>query len=76
MKNIAEKQLLEWKEELNKQRQKQAQAQKVLQETTQAIQMIEGGVQAVELLLRKFELEDQQLNKEEQVQRSKPKPSK
>ena len=76
MKNIAEKQLLEWKEELNKQRQKQAQAQKVLQETTQAIQMIEGGVQAVEMLLKKFELEDQQSNKEEQVRVSKPKPSK
>ncbi len=76
MKNIAEKQLLEWKEELNKQRQKQAQAQKVLQETTQAIQMIEGGVQAVEMLLKKFELSNQQLNKEEQVQESKPKPSK
>lgn len=76
MKNIAEKQLLEWKEELANQKQKQAQAQKVLQETTQAIQMIEGGVQAVELLLKKFESANQQSNKEGQVQESKPKPSK
>jgi len=76
MKNIAEKQLLEWKEELNKQRQKQAQAQKVLQETTQAIQMIEGGVQAVELLLRKIETESQPTGTVELNQQSKPKPSK
>lgn len=76
MKSIIEKQLLEWKEELANQKQKQVQAQKVLQETTQAIQMLEGGVQAKEMLLKKFELEDQQSNKEEQVRVSKPKPSK
>ena len=33
MKNLAEKQLLEWKEELSKQRLKQSQARKVLEET-------------------------------------------
>ena len=76
MKNIIEKQLIEWREELAKQKQKQAQAQKVLQETNQAILMLEGGVQAKEQLLKKFELLDQQSNKEEQVQQSKPKPSK
>ena len=76
MKNIAEKQLLEWKEELANQKQKQAQAQKVLQETTQAIQMIEGGVQAVEMLLKKFELSNQQSNKEGQEQAKEPKASK
>ena len=76
MKQIIEKQLLEWKEELSKQKQKQAQAQKVLQETNQAILMLEGGVQAKEQLLKKFELLDHQSNKEEQVQQSKPKPSK
>ena len=76
MKNILEKQLLEWKEELAKQKQKQAQAQKVLQETNQAILMLEGGVQAKELLLKKIDSEVQQLDKEEQVQESKPKPSK
>ncbi len=76
MKNLIEKQLVEWREELSKQRQKQAQAQKVLQETNQAILMLEGGVQAKEQLLKKFELLNQQSNKEEQVQESKPKPSK
>ena len=76
MKQIIEKQLLEWKEELAKQKQKQAQAQKVLQETNQAILMLEGGVQAKEQLLKKCELLDQQSNKEEQVQQSKPKPLK
>ena len=35
MKNLAEKQLLEWKEELGKQRLKQSQARKVLEETNQ-----------------------------------------
>ena len=54
MKHLIEKQLLEWREDLSKQRQKQAQAQKVLQETTQAIQMLEGGVQAKEMLLKIF----------------------
>ncbi len=76
MENLIQKQLLEWREELAKQKQKQAQAQKVLQETNQAILMLEGGVQAKEQLLKKFELLNQQSNKEEQVQESKPKPSK
>ena len=60
MKSIIEKQLLEWKEELDKQKQKQAQAQKVLQETNQSILLLEGGVQAKELLLKKIESESQQ----------------
>ena len=74
MKNIIEKQLIEWREELASQKQKQAQARKVLEEANQAILMLEGGVQAKEQLLKKFELLDQQSNKEEQVQQSKPKP--
>ena len=57
MQSFIEKQLIEWKEELAKQRQKQTQAQKVLHETNQAILMLEGGVQAKELLLRKIEQE-------------------
>ena len=59
MKNIIEKQLLEWKEELSKQKQKQTQARKVLEETNQAILLLEGGVQAKESLLRKIEQEAQ-----------------
>ena len=76
MKNIIEKQLVEWREELAKQRQKQAQSKKVLEETNQTILIIEGGLQAKETLLRKIELQDQQLNKAELDQQSKPKPSK
>ena len=59
MKNIIEKQLIEWREELASQKQKQAQARKVLEEANQAILMLEGGVQAKELLLKKIEQESQ-----------------
>ena len=76
MKSIIEKQLLEWKEELANQKQKQAQAQKVLQETNQSILLLEGGVQAKELLLRKIETESQPTGTVELNQESKPKPSK
>ncbi len=76
MKNLIEKQLVEWREELSKQRQKQAQAQKVLQETTQAIQMLEGGVQAKEMLLKKIEQESQPRGTVELGQPTKRKPSK
>ena len=76
MNSIIEKQILEWKEELTKQIQKRDQAQKVLEETNKTILMIEGGIQAKEVLLKKIELEAQQTNKEEQVQVSKQKPSK
>ena len=76
MNSIIEKQILEWKEELAKQIQRRDQAQKVLEETNKTILMIEGGIQAKEVLLKKIELEDQQISKEEQAQVSKQKPSK
>ena len=75
MKTIIEKQLIEWREELAKQKQKQAQARKVLEEANQAILMLEGGVQAKELLLRKIEQESQQADKVEPTQESKAAPS-
>ena len=59
MKNLIEKQLLEWREELASQKQKQAQARKVLEEVNQGILMLEGGVQAKESLLKKIEQESQ-----------------
>ena len=59
MKNLIEKQLLEWREELASQKQKQAQARKVLEEVNEAILMLEGGVQAKESLLKKIEQECQ-----------------
>ena len=76
MKNIIEKELIEWREELANQKQKQAQAQKVLQETNQAILLLEGGVQAKELLLKKIEQESQPTGTVELIQESKPKSSK
>ena len=59
MKNIIEKQLIEWREELANQKQKQAQSRKVLEALNQTILMIEGGIQAKETLLRKIEQESQ-----------------
>ena len=59
MKTIIEKQLVEWREELASQKQKQLQARKVLEEVNQAILMIEGGIQAKESLLRKIGQESQ-----------------
>ena len=76
MKSIIEKQLVEWKEELAKQKQKQAQAKKVLEETNQAILMIEGGVQAKEVLLKKIESSDQPTGIVELGQESEKAPSK
>ena len=76
MKNIIEKQLIEWREELAKQKQKQAQARKVLEEANQTILMLEGGVQAKELLLKKIEQESQPTGTVELIQESEPKSSK
>ena len=76
MKKIIEKQLIEWREELAKQKSKQIQARKVLEETNQSILMLEGGVQAKELLLKKIEQESQTTGIVELKQESKPKRSK
>jgi Ni,Fe-hydrogenase I small subunit len=76
MKTIIEKQLVEWREELAKQRQKQIQARKVLEESNQAILLLEGGVQAKEQLLKKIELLNQPTGIVELNQESKKAPSK
>ena len=76
MKQIIEKQLLEWREELAKQKQKQAQATKVLNESNKAILLIEGGLQAKELLLKKIEQESLPKDITELNQQSKQKSSK
>ena len=76
MKTIIEKQFLEWKEELAKQVKTKEQAEKVLAESNRNILMIEGGLQAKELLLRKIEQESQPTGTVELNQESKPKPSK
>ena len=76
MKTIIEKQILEWKEELAKQVKTKDQAEKVLMEANKAILMIEGGIQAKEMILRKFEQESQVTGIVELEQPVKRKPSK
>jgi len=70
MKNIIEKQILEWKEELAKQVQTRNQAEKVLAETNRTILMIEGGIQAKEMLLKKIDTQSQE-NLKKQVKTNK-----
>ena len=76
MKALIEKQILEWKEELAKHVETRNQAQKVLEEETKTILMIEGGVQAKEMLLRKIEQESQPTGIVELNQQPKQKPRK
>ena len=76
MKSIIEKQLVQWKEELAKQVKTKDQAENVLMEANKAILMIEGGIQAKEMLLRKIEQESQPTGTVELIQESKPKSSK
>ena len=76
MKEITEKQILEWKAELNVQKQKKVQTEQVLDEINRTILMIEGGIQFGENLLKKNESEDPSLDKEAQVQESEKAPSK
>ena len=52
-----------------------AQAQQVVEQETRFIAMIEGGIQAQEMLLKKIEPESQPTNIEGQDQESKPKSS-
>ena len=55
MKQITEKQIVEWKAELNVQKQKKLEAEKILDEITRTILMIEGGIQFGEIALKKCE---------------------
>mgnify|MGYP003130732354 CR=1 FL=1 len=71
MKTLTEKQILEWKEELKKQKATKEQAEKVLKQTTEAISMIEGGIQFGEFLLKKNESLDQPTDTMEQDQEPK-----
>ena len=76
MKTIIEKQILEWKEELTRQKTTKEQAEKVLEQTTKTIDMIEGGIQAQEMLFKKIESEDQPADIAELDQQSEKAPSK
>ena len=75
MQQITEKQILEWKAELNVQKQKKVQAEQALDEITRAILMIEGGIQFGQLALTKNEKSNQpsgtvELNQESETAQS------
>ena len=55
MKVITEKQILEWKEELDKQVKTRDHAKKVFDESVVNINVLQGGIQFGELLLKKSE---------------------
>ena len=76
MKTIIEKQILEWKEELKVHKERLEQANTVVEQETKFISMIEGGIQAQEMLLKKIESEDQPLDTVELNQESEKAPSK
>ena len=76
MKSIIEKQLVQWKEELAKHVQTRNQPQKLLEEETKTILLIEGGIQAKEMLLKKIEQEYQPTGIVELNQQPKQKPRK
>ena len=59
MKTIIEKQILEWREELRTHKERLEQANNVVESETRFIAMIEGGIQAQEMLLKKIESQDQ-----------------
>ena len=76
MKTIIEKQILEWKEELKTHKERLQQAEQVVEQETKFISMIEGGIQAQEMLLKKIESGDQPTSTVELDQQSEKAPSK
>ena len=76
MKAITEKQILEWKEELDKQVKTRDHAKKVFDECVNNINALQGGIQFGELLLKKNESEVQPLDTVALDQQSEKAPSK
>ena len=76
MKTIIEKQILEWKEELKTHKERLEQAKTVVEQETRFIAMVEGGIQAQEMLLKKIESQDQPTGIVELGQEPKKAPSK
>tara|TARA_R100000149_G_C5826486_1_gene103731 strand:+ start:578 stop:811 length:234 start_codon:yes stop_codon:yes gene_type:complete len=76
MKGLTEKQLLEWKEELSKQVKTRDHAKKVFDESTNNINVLQGGIQFAEILLKKIESSSQPSNTMELGQQSRKAPSK
>ena len=76
MKTIIEKHILKSKEELKVHKERLEQANTVAEQETKFISMIEGGIQAQEMLLKKIESADQPTDTVELNQESKKAPSK
>ena len=76
MQAITEKQILEWKEELDRQTKTRDHAQKVLDESNANIKALQGGIQFGEVLLKKNESLNQQSDKVEPNPQSEKAPSK
>ena len=76
MKTIIEKQILEWKEELKTHKERLEQAKTVVEQENKFIAMVEGGIQAQEMLLKKIESSDQPTGTVELGQAPKKAPSK
>ena len=76
MKTIVEKQILEWQEELRVHKERLEQAKSVVEQETRFISMIEGGIQAQEMLLKKIESSNQQSDTTEPNPQSEKAPSK
>ena len=76
MEAITEKQILEWKEELDKQVKTRDHAKKVLDEAVVNINVLQGGIQFGELLLKKNESSNQPTGIVELGQESRKAPSK
>ena len=76
MKTIIEKQILEWKEELKVHKERLEQAKAVTEQETKFVAMVEGGIQAQEMLLKKIESQDQPTGIVELNQESEKAPSK
>jgi methenyltetrahydromethanopterin cyclohydrolase len=73
MKIIIEKQILEWKEEMKVHKERLEQAKNVVESETRFIAMIEGGIQAQEMLLKKIESADPSSDKVDTKPQSKTK---
>tara|TARA_R100001163_G_C4944318_1_gene114782 strand:+ start:354 stop:587 length:234 start_codon:yes stop_codon:yes gene_type:complete len=76
MKNITEKQILEWKEELATQVKTRDHAKKVFEEAINNINALQGGIQFGESLLKKNESSNQPTGTVELGQQSEKAPLK
>ena len=76
MESVTQKQILEWKEELTKHKERLEQAEAVVKQETELISMIQGGIQFGENVLKKSESEDPSSDKVDTKPQSKSTPKK